>query len=265
MTPLRHTTSVLTIAGSDSGGAAGIQADLRTIAAHGLHGLSVITAVTAQNMRGVEAVHRVPARDVAAQLHAVFAGFRIDAIKTGMLGGSGSVAAIAGAVRARPGIALVIDPVLVSTSGAPLLSAAALRLARRELFPLATLLTPNVPEAETLLGGRIGSDGDLVEAARELLAGGARAVLLKGGHLRGRTVRDVLVAGAGVRRFEHERLPFEARGTGCALATAIACGLARGQRLDEAVRRAEAFLQRALRRSRPAGRGTRRVLGIVQN
>jgi len=260
MTPA---TNVLTIAGSDSSGGAGIQADLKTIAAHGLHGLSVITAVTAQNNRRLEAIHRVPVRHITAQLRAVFDGHRVGAIKVGMLGGAPAIAAIVAALRRRRSIAVVVDPVLVSSSGSPLLSAAGLRCARRDLFPLATLLTPNVPEAEALLGRRIRRRADLAAAARDLLDCGAGAVLLKGGHLRGPEVHDVLATATATHDFVHARLPFAVRGTGCTLATAIACGLAQELPLDEAVARAERFLQEAMRRSRRTGAGPRRVSGLM--
>jgi hydroxymethylpyrimidine/phosphomethylpyrimidine kinase len=253
--------SVLTIAGSDSGGCAGIQGDLQTIAAFGLHGLSVITAVTAQNTRRVHSIHAMPPREIAAQIDAVFADFDVAAIKIGMLGRAGAIAVIAAALRARRAGPLVIDPVLVSTSGAALLTPRGLKLAWRELFPLADLLTPNVPEAETLLGRRIRRSADLVPAARDLLASGARAVLLKGGHLGGRMVRDVLVDAASVHEFTHARLPYAVRGTGCSLASAVACGLARGRDMRSAVHDAEVFLQTSLRKAYRPGRSAQRALG----
>jgi hydroxymethylpyrimidine/phosphomethylpyrimidine kinase len=252
--------SVLTIAGSDSGGCAGIQADLETIAAFGLHGLSVITAVTAQNSRRVESIHPVPAREVAAQLDTVFDDFDIAAVKVGMVGRPAAIEVIGAALRAHRPRPTVIDPVLVSTSGTALLSARALKQARRQLFPLADLLTPNVPEAEALLGRPIRRDADLVPAARDLLEDGARAVLLKGGHLRGRVVRDVLVDAKSVHEFSHARLPFRVRGTGCTLASAIACGLARGRGMRAAVHDAEVFLQTAMRRAYRPARGAQRAL-----
>jgi hydroxymethylpyrimidine/phosphomethylpyrimidine kinase len=251
---------VLTIAGSDCGGCAGIQADLETIAAFGFHGLSVITAVTAQHSRRVQSIHPVPAREIAAQLAAVFADFDVAAIKIGMPGNSGAIEVIAAALRARRAGHVVIDPVLVTTSGTPLLTPRALQRARRELFPLADLLTPNVPEAETLLGRPIRRTADLVPAARDLLGVGPRAVLLKGGHLRGRAVRDVLVDATSVHEFSHARLPFGVRGTGCTLASAVACGLAHGRDVRTAVRDAEAFLQTAMRRAYRPGRSMQRAL-----
>ena len=257
--------TVLSIAGSDSGGAAGIQADLRTIAAHGQHGLSVITAVTAQNSRRVADIHCVPMRHIAAQLQSVFADFPIGAVKIGMLGAAPAIAAIRSALRRHRSVPIVVDPVLVSSSGMPLLSAAGLRVARRKLFPLATVLTPNVPEAEALLGRPIRAASDLEPAAHDLLGSGVQAVLLKGGHLRGRDVRDVFASADAAREYVHERLPFEVRGTGCTLATAIACGLASGLNLALAIDRAEAFLQTAMRKSVRVGRSNRRILGIVEN
>ena len=256
--------SVLAIAGSDSAGCAGLQTDLKTIAAFGLHGLSVVTAVTAQNNRRVESIHRVPSREVAAQLRAVFTDFPVAAAKVGMPGSAAATSAIAKALQAHAVRNVVVDPVLMSSSGTMLQPAAALRAARRVLYPLATLLTPNVPEAETLLGRRIRQHADLAPAARDLLECGAHAVLLKGGHLPGARVRDVLVDTLAVHEFVHERLPFTVRGTGCALASAIACGLALGQPLGEAVNRAQQFLQIAMRRSRRVDRSPSRALGVVE-
>jgi hydroxymethylpyrimidine/phosphomethylpyrimidine kinase len=263
MAPTRktRTRSILTIAGSDSGGCAGIQADLRTFAAFGLHGLSVITAVTAQNTARVASIHRVPAREIAWQMEAVFADFRIEAVKIGMLASAASLRVIVDALIAHRARGVVIDPVLVSSSGAALFPRRALGRLRNELFPLAALLTPNVPEAEALLGRRIRRVDDLPDAARDLLQTGARAVLLKGGHLRGGTVCDVLADADSTRRFTHARLPIAVRGTGCTLSAAIACGLARGFDLKTAVRDAERHLQEGMRRAYRPGRSDRHALG----
>ena len=253
--------NVLTIAGSDSGGCAGIQADLKTFDAFGLHGLSVVTAVTAQNTARVASIHRIPAQEVAAQLQAVFADFRIAAIKIGMLAGAANMDAIVGVLTARRARNVVVDPVLVSSSGTALFPRGALSRLRSELFPLADLLTPNVPEAEALLGRRIRRVEDLPHAARDLLESGAHAVLLKGGHLRGGTVRDVLVDVRSIRQFTHARLPMSVRGTGCTLSSAIACGLARGLELPRAVGQAENYLQACMRRAYRPGRSRRGALG----
>jgi hydroxymethylpyrimidine/phosphomethylpyrimidine kinase len=247
----------LTVAGSDSGGCAGAQADLETFAAFGLHGACAITAVTAQNSRRVVSIHRVPARELAAQLAAVFADLPIAAVKVGMLASRAAVATLASALRAQRAPNVVVDPVLASSSGTPLLPPSALARLRNDLLPLASLLTPNVPEAEILLGRRLRGGADLVPAARELLRFGPRAVLLKGGHLRGNPVRDVLIdaASGSIRWFEHARLPLSARGTGCTLAAAIAAGMALGLDLNAAVERGERYLQACLQRAYPAGRG----------
>jgi len=250
----RRRRCVLAIAGSDSSGGAGIQADLRTIAAHGLHGLSVITAVTAQNSRAVVSVHLVPARQLLAQLDAVFADFDVAAVKIGMLGSAAAVDAVTAGLLEAGARHIVLDPVLVATSGKALLSARGLARLRRQLIPRVDLLTPNLPEAEALLGRRLRSDRDLRAAGAELLALGAGAVLLKGGHQRGRVVSDYLFAGESTTVFSHARQPGSVRGTGCTLASAIAAGLASGLPLHDAVARAELFLQREMRRAYRAGR-----------
>jgi hydroxymethylpyrimidine/phosphomethylpyrimidine kinase len=257
-----RTPSALTIAGSDSSGGAGIATDLETFAAFGVHGLAAITAVTTQTTRQVHAIHRVPAAQVEAQIHAAFADFRIGAVKIGMLGSAPIARAAARVLRESARCPIVLDPVLASSSGTTLLSAAGLRALREELLPMATLLTPNLPEAEILLGRRI---ADPAQAARDLRALGARAVLLKGGHGRGRNVCDFLADARGVVELRHPRLPVRARGTGCALASAIAAGLARGRTLREAVAEADAFVQRALAHSYRAGNGTIRQLGLVRS
>ena len=251
--------SVLTIAGSDSSGGAGIAADLKTFAAFGVHGLAAITAVTSQTARRVQAIHRIPATQVRAQIEAAFADFRVDAVKIGMLGSAPIARAVAAVLCAAAPRHIVLDPVLASSSGTVLLSKAGLRVLREELVPLATLLTPNLPEAEILLGRRI---RDRVRAAQDLRALGPHAVLLKGGHGRGSDVRDVLTDARGVTEFRHPRLPIHARGTGCALASAIAAGLARGRSLRAAVADAEAFLQHALAASFPITRGSVRILSM---
>jgi hydroxymethylpyrimidine/phosphomethylpyrimidine kinase len=252
-------TNILTIAGADSGGASGIQADLRTIASFGAHGLSAITAVTAQNLHKVVSVHRVPARELQRQLEALFAGFRIDAIKIGMLGSATNVSAVAAALRRTRARNVVLDPVLASSSGTALLSARGIAALRSQLLPLASVLTPNLPEAALLLGNAV-PQADMARAAQQLHALGARAVLLKGGHGRGRVISDVLVDASGVHEFRHPRLALRARGTGCVLSAAIACGLGRGQSLRAAIASAQKVLQRALRNSSRPTSGAIRVL-----
>ena len=251
--------AVLSIAGSDSGGASGVQADLKTFAAFGLHGLSAITAVTAQNLHKVVSVHNVPAREVERQILTLFDGFEIGAVKIGMLGSAANVSIVAKSlvrVRARN---VVLDPVLVSSSGTPLLSARGITTLRDQLLPLAAVLTPNLPEANELLRQRVrGMHPDA--AARALRSLGARAVLVKGGHARGGVVRDALAEPAGEREFRHPRLAVRARGTGCVLSSAIACGLAQGKPLAAAVESAEEFLQRALREAYRPGSSRQYVL-----
>lgn len=247
--------AVLSIAGSDPTGAAGIQADLRTFAALRVHGLGAIAAVTAQNSRRVIAKQAVAPALLRDQLRALAEDFDIAAIKIGMLASAQNIRAVAAFLSADSSRNVVLDPVLVSSSGTALLPAAAQR-ALIGLFALTDLITPNRPEAAALLGLALPPK----QAARALLDFGSRAVLLKGGHASGRTVVDYLADGNGVREIRHPRLPFDARGTGCVLSSAIAAHLARGLDVNEAVDAAEDFLQRALRRSKRAGRSATRFL-----
>lgn len=221
--------SALTIAGSDSGGGAGIQADLKAFAAHRVHGLSVIAALTAQNTRGVTAVHVPPLEFLQAQIDACFADFEIHAVKLGMLANAEVIGRVADALETHRPPHVVLDPVMVATSGARLLEESALHAMRTRLIPLATLLTPNIPEAELLLGRRIVTADDAEDAAGALLALGAGAVLLKGGHLdEGARVIDRYFDGVTRDDFIHARLPVDAHGTGCTLASAIAAQLCQG-------------------------------------
>lgn len=255
--------SVLSIAGSDSGAGAGVQADLRVFNAFGLHGLSALTAVTAQNTHRVVSVQRVPARCVRDQLAALFADFDIRAVKIGMLGSAANVRAVAAALRQWNSAPVVLDPVLVSSSGTPLLTAAGIDALRRLLIPLAQVLTPNLPEAAHLLGRRVTARGARA-AARDLRGLGCDAVLLKGGHARGEQLRDVLHDVHGFAEYHHPRLSVQAHGTGCVLSAAIAAGLAQGWSRRDAVKRAQTHLQRALRASYAAGAGPQRVLPALQ-
>jgi len=252
--------SVLTIAGSDSGGGAGIQADLKTFAAHGLHGLSAIAALTAQNTQGVTAGN-VAARSVlGGQIDACFADFRIAAVKLGMLANARVINAVADALEEHDPKFIVLDPVMVASSGARLLEEAALDALKKRLLPLATVITPNIPEAELLLGHAI-PDGDAAEAALvELMAMGAPAVLLKGGHLPGRKLVDRLDDGWQLHEFEHPRLKVEGHGTGCTLASAIAAQLALGRKLPEACAFAADYVHRALAGAYRPGRTKLAVL-----
>jgi hydroxymethylpyrimidine/phosphomethylpyrimidine kinase len=238
--------SVMTIAGSDSGGGAGIQADLRTIAAHGLHGTSAITAITAQNTRGVSAIHACPPDIVRAQIDALFDDFDIAAVKIGMLASAGLIDAVADALSTRPGCPVVLDPVMVASSGARLLDEDALGALVGRLFARAAVVTPNLPEAALLLGRGEIDRGEMAAAAQALRALGAQAVLLKGGHLGGGTVLDRLQLDGRSVDFEHRRLALEGHGTGCTLSSAIACGLALGQDLEEACRAACDYVHGAL-------------------
>lgn len=251
----------LTIAGSDSGGGAGIQADLKTFQARGVHGLSVIAAITSQNTRGVTAVHTVPLKHIRSQLDAVFEDFPVAAVKTGMLGSASVTRLVAKEMQARQPAHLVVDPVMISTSGARLLDEDAVLAMVEELIPLASVLTPNLPEAEALLGRRIRKPQDFDKAGTALLALGARSVLLKGGHADERHVIDRFYDEGGVMELRHRRLPIEGHGTGCTLASALAAELAKGHAPRSAVRRAVAYVQRALDRSYRPGAGQVHVLG----
>ncbi|MEO5625326.1 MAG: bifunctional hydroxymethylpyrimidine kinase/phosphomethylpyrimidine kinase [Dokdonella sp.] len=250
----------LTIAGSDSGGGAGVQADLRSFAAFGVHGTCVITAVTAQNTREVSAIHVLPAASLNAQLDAVLGDFRIGAIKIGMLATPMIVRAVAGALNRHPRIPVILDPVLVATTGARLASSDLAAAMRKHLLARADLLTPNIPEAEQLLDRRIETTRDMHSAAVALLDRGARAVLLKGGHLRGNEVSDLLLARDGEHWFHQKRFRGEYHGTGCSLSAAIAAGVARGDALDIAVGQAIDFVHDALAAGYRPGKGALRVL-----
>ena len=241
------TPKALTIAGSDSGGGAGIQADLKTFSALGVYGATVITAITAQNTRAVTAVEPVSPGLVAAQLEAVLDDIAIDAVKVGMLFSPEIVAAVAPGLR-RTAAPVVVDPVMVAKSGDTLLEPAAVVALVDEILPLATLLTPNLPEAARLLGeAEAASPDEAVAQGRRLLALGPRAVLMKGGHARGPACTDLLVTEDGVFRFEAPRLATaNTHGTGCTLSSAIAAGLARGMPLVEATGHAHAWLHAAI-------------------
>lgn len=250
----------LTIAGSDSGGGAGIQADLKTFAAHGVHGLSVIAALTAQNTRAVLAVHVPPAAFLREQINACFDDFRIGAVKIGMLANARMIHAVADALESwQPG-AVVLDPVMVASSGARLLDPAALNALRGRLIPLASVLTPNIPEAELLLGHGIANDEEAEAALVELLGLGARAVLLKGGHLSGREMTDRLDDGEHLHEFVHVRLDLAGHGTGCTLASAIAANACLGMTLPDACSDATDYVHGALLNGYHPGTGKAVVL-----
>jgi hydroxymethylpyrimidine/phosphomethylpyrimidine kinase len=238
---------VLVIAGSDSGGGAGIQADMRTLAAHGVFSTTAITALTAQNTQGVHAVHVAPVDIVAAQIDAVLADFDVRAIKTGMLASAEIIKVVAHRAAAGSWSALVVDPVMVSASGDRLLEPDAEASYRRLLFPHATVITPNLAEASVLLGRNIESVAEMGEAARELAATGAAAVVVKGGHLDADVAVDVLWDGSRLHELGGPRVATtNNHGTGCSLASAIAAGLARGEELLPAVESAKAYVCRGL-------------------
>ncbi len=238
----------LTIAGSDPSGGAGIQADIKTFTALGVYGASVITALTAQNTLGVTGVHKVPADFIRAQFDAVTSDLAISAIKTGMLGDEETVLTVAALLAREKPSALVVDPVMVATSGDILLAPDAIKALRDTLIPLADLITPNVPEAAALLAMPCAqSDADMVAQAQALMRLGCGAVLLKGGHSRGDDAVDVLVTSDAMHRFKRPRIDTRnTHGTGCTLAAAIAAGLARGQLLPDAVLFAKDFVWSAL-------------------
>ena len=250
---------VLIIAGSDSGGGAGIQGDLKTVQALGGYGMTAITALTAQNTQGVFGIHPVPDDFIAQQIDLCLSDIGADAIKTGMLHSAGVIDTIA--AHLPKDAPLVVDPVMVAKGGSPLLAAEALNALKTKLIPRATLITPNLPEAELLLGRRIDTGGDnvpdMLRAAQELLALDAQAVLLKGGHASGAELTDILMTR------DHPPVFFTTRrietrhthGTGCTFASAIATGIAQKLPLTAAVTRAHAYVQDAIRRAPGLGQG----------
>ena len=251
----RQVPVAMTIAGSDSSGGAGIQADLKTFSALGVYGASTLTAITAQNTVAVTAVHELPTDLIAAQIEAVVTDIGVDAAKTGMLSSSAIVRVVASEVQ-RHGIEnLVVDPVMVAKSGDPLLQQEAVDSVRTSLVPLATLVTPNVPEAETLAGHKIESDEDMREVARRIIGMGARAVVVKGGHREG-PATDIYFDGSNFTEFSSERFDtVNTHGTGCTFASAAAAGLAQGKSVLDAVAQAKEFVTEAIRNSYPLGKG----------
>lgn len=247
---------VLIIAGSDSGGGAGIQADIKTVTALGGYAATAVTAVTVQDTLGVHAVHPIPPQVVEAQGRAVLDDIGADAIKTGMLGDPAVVEAVARLLASAPEVPAVIDPVMVAKGGTSLLTTAAADAAATLLLPRAALLTPNAPEAEALTGLSIASMDDLRRAGERLLAMGPRAVLMKGGHVDGDPVTDILMTAEGETVFEAPRQETRhTHGTGCTLASACATGLAQGLPLTDAVARAWAYVQEAIAHAPGFGRG----------
>jgi hydroxymethylpyrimidine/phosphomethylpyrimidine kinase len=237
---------VLIIAGSDSGGGAGIQADIKTVTALGGYAMTAITALTAQDTRGVQGIHAVPPAFVAQQVSMALADPGAEVVKTGMLGDAAAIEAICAAL-APTRLPLVVDPVMIAKGGQSLLAENAIGALKRHLLPIASLLTPNIPEAEHLTGMRIDDLASMRRAAEALLTLGVPAILLKGGHMSGETVTDLLVTEDGVEELPMPRIATRhTHGTGCTLASAIATGLAQGMALPDAVRRARRYVQAAI-------------------
>jgi hydroxymethylpyrimidine/phosphomethylpyrimidine kinase len=246
----------LTIAGSDSGGGAGIQADLKTFAAHGVYGTSAITALTAQNTRGVSGVHVVPAEFVTLQIEVVASDIGCDAVKTGMLATSAIVEAVSAAIEALDLPNLVVDPVMIAKSGDRLLDADATHAVRVTLLRLARVVTPNIPEAEVLSDIEIRSVEDMRAAGRRILAQGCEAVIVKGGHLGGDESTDVLIEQREETLLTGARLATpHTHGTGCTFSAALAARLALGDTLDQAARRAKSYVTEAMKHGIAVGVG----------
>jgi len=239
---------VLICAGSDSGGGAGIQADIKAVTALGGFAMTAVTALTAQNTLGVQGVLGVDVAFIRQQIASVLDDLGADAIKTGMLHDTPTIEAVCEELAARaPGIPLVADPVMIAKGGHSLLAEDAVETLKRRLLPLATVITPNIPEAEVLSGITIADEADMLRAAHAILALGVRAVLLKGGHMEGDVLVDLLATPAGVIRFEDRRIDTRhTHGTGCTLASAVATGLAQGLALEAAVRRGRAYVRAAI-------------------
>ena len=245
----------MTIAGSDSGGGAGIQADLKTFAALGVYGTSVITAITAQNTLGVTSVLELPSRMVAAQIDAIVSDIGTDAVKIGMLANAEIIETVAEKVKEYGLPNLVVDPVMVAKGGDPLLQEEAVDALRTLLVPLAAVLTPNLPEAAVLLGRRVETLEEARQAARDIVEMGTKAAVVKGGHLEGDAV-DVFYDGREVRELSAPRVDSTStHGTGCTFASAIAAGLARGMAMEQAVARAKEYVTQAIKSAFPMGCG----------
>lgn len=253
MTPKR----LLVIAGSDSSGGAGIQADIKTATAFYVYTMTAVTAVTVQDTKSVHAIHAIPANVVRDQILTCLNDIGADAIKIGMLGSSTVAKAVADALRKKArNIPIVLDPVLASTSGKSFLDAGAVATLKSRLLPLATLVTPNIPEARQLAGMRGSKRRDAEAAARALMAQGAKAALIKGGHSTRATIDDVMVWEGGVEIYAYPRVATRhTHGTGCTLSTAIACGLAQGLSLPVAVGRAREYVQTAIETAPGLGKG----------
>lgn len=249
--------TALTIAGSDSGGGAGLQGDIKAFQANGVYGMSVVTAITAQNSRGVQAAYDLPAEIITAQIDAVAEDFFIHAVKTGMLSSASIVDTVADGIERHKLGPVVVDPVMVATSGDLLLNPNAVGALKTRMLSLADLLTPNIHEAEVLAGFPVATLDDARRAAETILSLGPKAVLVKGGHLKGEVdAVDVLVDSAGETLFRAERIHTKnTHGTGCTFASAIAANLAKGHDLRDAIQRAKAYLTEAIRHSLSIGQG----------
>ena len=245
---------LLSIAGSDPSGGAGVQADLKTFQALAAFGMAVPAALTVQNSKGVRTSYSIGPRSFSEQLDTLLSDIRPDAVKTGMLLMPWAVRTVAKAVQAHRLKNLVVDPVFLSSSGRMLLKPAAVRVLQKELLPLALLVTPNIPEAEVLAGRAITTDEDMDFAAGRILDLGPKFVLIKGGHRRGPAV-DTLYGGRSVLTFSTERLKGRFHGTGCVLSSAIAVFIARGLPVEKAVERAKLFVEKMLRKAQPVGKG----------
>jgi hydroxymethylpyrimidine/phosphomethylpyrimidine kinase len=248
---------VLVVAGSDSGGGAGIQADIKTITALDGYTMTAVTALTAQNTKGVTAVHVPPLAFVADQIRVTLEDIGADAVKTGMLANAAIIAAVADALdRLAGGIPWVIDPVMVAKGGDRLLAEDATEALKARLIAKAAVVTPNLPEAAVLTGCKVAVLADMEAAGHALVKMGAKAALLKGGHLAGDTVTDILVTAKGIKRFESKRIKTRhTHGTGCTLASAIACSLAQGMSVEAAVARAHDYVHEAIRTAPGYGSG----------
>lgn len=253
---MHSTGRVLIIAGSDSGGGAGIQGDIKTVTCLGGYAATAITALTAQNTQGVFGIHDVPDDFLRQQITLVMEDIGADAFKTGMLHRTGVIDVIADALTQYPHIPFVLDPVMFAKGGAALLEADAIEKLTSRLIPLATVITPNIPEAEYLAGMKIENTDDMHHAAEAIMKKGCKAVLIKGGHLEGEMVIDMLISKDGVESFMQPRLNTpHTHGTGCTLASAIATGLAQKYDLPQAVTRGRAYVKKAIENAPRLGKG----------
>ena len=240
--------NVLSIAGSDPSGGAGIQADIKAISANGAYAMAAITALTAQNTQGVSGVHLVPPSFVHDQIAAIFSDIRVDAVKIGMIANAEIARAVAKAMRPHAEVPVVLDPVMIAKGGATLLEEDAITTLRNALLPLAMVLTPNLPEAAHLLGTSVATTRDeMAKQAKALLAFGPKAILLKGGHLKASDSPDCLLTDAGIQWFDGPRIvTANTHGTGCTLSSALAAHLAKGRTIPDAVAAAKAYVTHAI-------------------